>query len=255
VAFSSDGARVATASRDGTVRIWDGLDRRELVLLCHEGKAADCWSVAFSSDNTRVVTACGHGIATVWDVISGREIFRLRPDEGPVSKAAFSPEGDRIVAVAGGYGNTVLVWRLSSGAEIVRLLHNEMVRSAAFSPEGNRIVTGSLNGITRVWNAESGAEIIALHSHPRIRARAGDQWTVYNAMFTMDGTRIITACGDGTARVWDSASGAEIGRVTLDAGVTALAVHESTIVLGDRLGRVHVFDDTSGSLWGEKHRT
>ena len=247
VAFSSDGLRIATASRDGTVRIWDGIVGREISLLRHEGKGADCWSVAFSPDNARIVTAWSYGVAIVWDVISGQELARLHPQEGPVSKVAFSPDGDRIVAVAGGYG-TVLVWCVSSGAEIVRLAHNEMVRSAKFSPEGNRIVTGAVDGITRVWNAESGAETRAMPGDPRDRVRASDQLSVYQAVFTLDGTRIVTASGDGTARVWDATNGAEIRRITLDAGVTALAVHGSTILLGDRLGQVHVFDDFCGAF-------
>jgi WD40 repeat protein len=54
--------------------------------------------------------------------------------------------------------------------------------------------------------------------------------------------RIVTASGDRRARIWDATTGAEIARITVDAGVTALSVHSTTIALGDALGRIHVFD-------------
>ncbi len=51
-----------------------------------------------------------------------------------------------------------------------------------------------------------------------------------------DGSRIATASRDGTARLWDAVTGGEIARITLDAGVAALAVSSGAIALGDGLG-------------------
>jgi WD40 repeat protein len=65
---------------------------------------------------------------------------------------------------------------------------------------------------------------------------------VQSAAFSPDGTRIVTVSRDSTARVWDAASGAEIARLALDARVTALSIHGSNVVVGDALGRVHVFE-------------
>jgi WD40 repeat protein len=65
---------------------------------------------------------------------------------------------------------------------------------------------------------------------------------VTSAAFSGDGTQIVTASDDGTARIWDAATGREITRVELDGAVTALALHKRVIALGDALGCVHVFD-------------
>jgi WD40 repeat protein len=62
------------------------------------------------------------------------------------------------------------------------------------------------------------------------------------AAFAPDGRWIVTTSEDGTARVWDAASGAETACVVLDAGVTALSCRGGAIALGDALGRVHAFD-------------
>ena len=57
-----------------------------------------------------------------------------------------------------------------------------------------------------------------------------------------NGTRIVTASEDRTARIWDMATGRELVRIGLDAAVTGLSVHGGAIALGDALGRIHVFD-------------
>jgi WD40 repeat protein len=65
---------------------------------------------------------------------------------------------------------------------------------------------------------------------------------VNSASFSADGSRIVTASYDRTARLWDTAKGRELTRIALDAAVNALAMHGRMIALGDNLGRIHVFD-------------
>lgn len=65
---------------------------------------------------------------------------------------------------------------------------------------------------------------------------------VSSASYSPDGGRILSACLDKTARIWDAATAEEIGRIPLDAAVTGLAIHGTAIALGDALGRIHVFD-------------
>jgi hypothetical protein len=68
--------------------------------------------------------------------------------------------------------------------------------SAAFSPDGRRIVTTDDRG-AQLWNAETGQVLISLPHHD----------TVYQALYSADGSKLITAAGDGAVRIWDSASG------------------------------------------------
>jgi WD40 repeat protein len=107
------------------------------------------------------------------------------------------------------------------------------VRSAFFSPDGTRIVTASGDGTARIWSAATGQEIIALRGH---------EDRVQSASFSPDGGRIVTASRDRTACLWDATTGQQITRIVLDASVTGLSVHGSTIALGDTLGRIHVFE-------------
>lgn len=93
----------------------------------------------------------------------------------------------------------VLLDRLTRGAQAsLPLWHNEWLRCAAFSPDGQRVVTGSSDNTARLWDAATGEQIgEAMTHHKPVRAVA----------FSPDGTRIATASNDGTARQWDAASG------------------------------------------------
>ncbi|MGH4019986.1 MAG: AAA family ATPase [Pseudonocardiaceae bacterium] len=68
VVFSPDGSRVATASRDGTARVFDAVSGAEQARLAHDGSV---WSVVFSPDGSRVATASGDGTARVIPVDAG----------------------------------------------------------------------------------------------------------------------------------------------------------------------------------------
>jgi hypothetical protein len=67
--------------------------------------------------------------------------------------------------------------------------------SAAFSPDGRRIVSGSMDKTVKVWNAETGA---------LIRTLSGHTGGVKSAAFSPDGRRIVSGADDQTVKVWDA---------------------------------------------------
>ena len=230
VSFSPDGSRIVTASYDRTVRIWDVASGGEMrVLRGHDGWVS---SASFSPDGGRIVTASSDRTVRIWDAASGGEMRVLRGHDGRVSSASFSPDGSRLVTAS--QDRTVRVWDAASGGEM-RVLrgHGGPVSSASFSPDGSRLVTASYDRTVRVWDAASRGEIRVLRGH--------DGW-VSSASFSPDGSRLVTASQDRTVRVWDAASEGELMRITLEAGIFALAVLGDAIALGDSLGRIHVLD-------------
>src|SRR4051812_34627566 len=69
--------------------------------------------------------------------------------------------------------------------------------AAAFSPDGKQIVTTDEKA-GQVWDARTNQRLFTLpHSD-----------TVYHAVYSIDGTRLITAGGDGLVRIWDAITGA-----------------------------------------------
>jgi WD40 repeat protein len=67
--FSPDGRRVATASDDSTVQVWDAATGARIVPAMHHD--AEVYDVDFSPDGQRIVTADLTGIVRVWDVRTG----------------------------------------------------------------------------------------------------------------------------------------------------------------------------------------
>ena len=153
----------------------------------------------------------------MWDAASGKPLAEpMRHEEVVISdlrhkdvvnSAQFSPNGQRIVTAS--KDKTARVWDAASGKQIGEpMQHEDVVNSAQFSPDGKRVVTAAglkpashwdaTNDKTaRVWDADSGKQIGEPMRH---------QGFVSSAQFSPDGQRVPTTSGDGTARVWDTAT-------------------------------------------------
>jgi hypothetical protein len=114
-AFSPDGQRVVTASRDNTARLWDAKSGTEIAVL--KGHTKSVPSAAFSPDGKHVVTASNDNTARLWDAESGTEIAVLKGHTKSVQSAAFSPDGKRVVTASG--DNTARLWDVT-WARLVR---------------------------------------------------------------------------------------------------------------------------------------
>jgi hypothetical protein len=95
VAFSTDDRLIATASLDGTVRIWDAMTAEEQYRLEHSNTVT---SVAFSRDGARLATASRDGTTKLWDVKTGQELIAFFGDGSGVNSLAFNSNGSRLAA-------------------------------------------------------------------------------------------------------------------------------------------------------------
>ena len=109
-AFSPDGTRVVTASRDKTTRLWDATSGRILATLSRHTDAV--FSAVFSPDGTRIVTASKDESARLWDAASGYVLATLLGHVDWVRFATFSPDGTRVVTAS--HDNTARVWDVST---------------------------------------------------------------------------------------------------------------------------------------------
>jgi tetratricopeptide (TPR) repeat protein len=158
VAFSPDGQRIVTGSRDGTAKVWETASGTELFTL--KGHTDTVFSVAFSPDGQRIVTGSHDYTAKIWNAANGQEINTLNGHRSMVYSVAFSPDGRRIVT--GSDDSTAKVWEAASGRELLTLTgHSGGVVSVAFSPDGQRIVTGSRDHTARVWQAARPEQVAA----------------------------------------------------------------------------------------------
>jgi WD40 repeat protein len=101
VAFSSDGKYLATASWDGSAKVWDVASGTLVADL--SGHSGIVWGVAFSPDNAYLATGSFDATTKVWDFATGRELLSFTKRDVAAGGVAFSPDG-RHLAVAGGDG-------------------------------------------------------------------------------------------------------------------------------------------------------
>ena len=123
LAFGSRG-RIATASGDGTARVWELDSGRTLATL--RGHSGPVLGVSFSPDGSLVATSSNDGTAKLWEAETGREVLTLFGHSRIVHTVAFNPMG-RLLATASGDGTVAL--HLLPIAELRALASERVTRS------------------------------------------------------------------------------------------------------------------------------
>nr|WP_323806062.1 hypothetical protein [Mesorhizobium sp. AR02] len=163
ITWSRDGTRLATASTDQTVRVWNAATGKVTAALHEQFEISN---IAWSPDGTRLAVATGSildngGAIRIWDVASGREIAVFEDDQGVFLHVEWSPDGTRLATAS---GNLLMdpihslgkVWDAATGKQIARLVgHSKAIVDIVWSPDGTRLATASFDGTARVWNARS----------------------------------------------------------------------------------------------------
>ena len=229
VKFSADGAHIASASWDGTVRVGEpdggavqrvragGLAKYSVALDRHatrvafggsdsdprvvivsigdgrrvvlRGHTEIVWDIDFSPDGTHVVTASEDGTARLWNASNGHLERTLEGHGEGVTTARYSPGGKSVVTA--GKDGTARVWPVTGGSPRILRGHAGPVSSAAFNARGDRIVTAGADGTVRVWSSRGGDPLITVDMHLD-EARG--------AAFTPDGRRAVSVGADGVIR-------------------------------------------------------
>jgi WD40 repeat protein len=206
-ACSRDHKLLATAGNDRTARLWDAATGRPIGKpLGHPDRVR---ALIFSPDGKVLLTGCHDGVCRFWEVATGLPVGEpLRHDKG-ITTIAYSPDGKTILS---GSERTARLWDADRRTPVGdKMRHREAVGAAVFSPDGKMIVTGSLDHTARRWDAATGKPLAGepMQHLGWEEGRPADVPARVSVAVAIspDSKKVLTGGDDGTARLWDAASG------------------------------------------------
>lgn len=207
VAFSPDGASLATGCRDNLVRVFDLATGK--IQLQLKGHTAYVSSVEFNVDGGRLVSGSYDETAVVWNAVTGKKRMALLDKKSGhrktndivhyVHHASYDRRGDRVVCAS--RDGLARIWDGhwdGGGGSTGRLLltlrgHEAAVLCAKFFVDGRRVATASQDKSARTWDAKTGDQLAVLLGHTHH----------ITAVACLADGRLVTGAKDYTIRVWE----------------------------------------------------
>ena len=242
VDFSPNGLTAVSASTDGTIRLWDiktGLEVN-IVKKVH-AKYHIAYAVSFTPNGERVLAGTTEEPSLkLLDINSGKEIQTY---ETNWNIKDISISGDGKIALTISSYELPTIWNIETGKLIKKFSRQKGIlaylfsttgswRSGSLSPDAEKIVAGSTDGVIRFWEVKSGKEIWYKKAH---------EGGVNDLSFEADGRFILSTGNDATVKIWDSTNGEMIDQIDLatsnDLGVVlSCSPDNSAFVVGTLRG-------------------
>jgi WD40 repeat protein/serine/threonine protein kinase len=220
--FSPNGRQIATASIDGTAKIWDAVSGKEVQtfkghVIQFAPRTPPVTCLAYSPDGRHIASASlfpnladitnarkAFGVVKIWDPVTLTETVKYDKQVGLVYCLAYSPDGNRIASSHINDGKIVAVWDTRTGQEIHLFrdipCHTHRLR---YSLDGRFLLAGCTDGTVRIWDAATFELVRVLDAHYSS--------PVYDLAFCPpDGARFASSGTDGTVRLWETTTGAPL---------------------------------------------
>ncbi|MFL6585077.1 MAG: hypothetical protein ACJ8KU_11240 [Chthoniobacterales bacterium] len=284
--FAPDGQSLASASADGTARVWDvktdkprdfvvkhkapltavDIDRLGVALLTTSKDGVAKMSNVKDGKPSMPDLNCGAGIldahfgasgiffsttltdhtVRIWESQTGKPAEGVIRTDDGIVSSDWGPAGISMVTASA--GPLANIWRVRTGQRISEgMLHQSPVRIAAYGPNVRRIATGCADGTVRIWRVDVGAASQAI---PTIRTHNAAART---AIYSADGKGLVSCSRDLTTVRWDLVKGKAIGRRLPYEGNPACAVYSpdrSFLVTVTDDGKAFLVDGNSGDAKG-----
>jgi WD40 repeat protein/transcriptional regulator with XRE-family HTH domain len=244
VAYSPDGNRFATASRDKTAKVWDASTGELLLTL--SGHTKSVGGVAFSPDGQWIATSSDDHTAMVWDAVTGKERFTLSGHTDSVWRVAYTPDGKRLATVS--RDGSARMWDAGTGKQLFVMQYTDPLLALAFAPDGTRLATtteDAKDAKVIIWDASNGKQLLLLS--------LGSPAVLTSVAFSPDGKRVaVTGDGAPAVKMWDAHTGAELlesdlGVSNLSYGIAFSPDHKTAAVSGLN-HKVTIWDPLTGQV-------
>jgi eukaryotic-like serine/threonine-protein kinase len=275
-AFNPKGDRLATTGGDSTVRIWDVesgkpvgeprqfpqlvyslhyfSDGRLLVSQHNESRILDSesWSelarvpagahgadrLAISADDRLLASPARDGTIKIWNLKSNEEELVFRGHPPYINGLVFSGDSRHLTSV--GHDSIIRIWNLKTRTESRVFSRARVLGGLAFTSDGRRLAIAlassgshaSEKGRVQILDVESGRELLRLDALGSPRFSPDDRWLATNR-------------ADGSVSLWDSTSGREMRKLTVEGHRSmriALSPDGRWLACGTDAGKILIWD-------------
>jgi WD40 repeat protein len=183
---------LATASLDGTVRLWDArpLDDKEGPEVRTLTDTRIVSAVAFSADGQYLASGTLDGVVKIWSVPLGQQLRVLPGQTFFIAALAFSPDGKRLVSSS--VDQTTRVWETTTGKQLLAL-DGFPAMDIDFTRDGNNLI-GVVENTARIWDATTGAPVQQV---------VADRVVSHGLALAPGGKRFATVGWTPRVRIWD----------------------------------------------------
>ncbi|MDF1743085.1 MAG: hypothetical protein P1V19_05285, partial [Gimesia sp.] len=188
LAFSHDGARIASGGSDKHLWLWDRKSMKGIDVNC--SKYDRFRSVAYSPDDQLLALGGKFGILQIRNSKTGDLVAALDGKPGETKAVRFTPDGKYILQGTG--VGPIHLWDVSSQKKVSSLeAHQGGILSLKFSPDGKTLASSSRDGTIRFWDYKT------KKNTRTIRLSPGNTGSIYLAGFTPEGRHLVAACANG----------------------------------------------------------
>ena len=193
--FSPNGSLLATSTPGGDIHLWNAQTLQPRAGTSRlTGHSSYVNRVAFTAED-QLVASCSNDLTVrLWHLATGEEILRL-PSYGNNTCLALNAQGTLLACSSPNFG--IALWHLADRT-VKQPLHNLIGHTneafaCAFSPDGNHLVSVSLDRSVRLWDVETGAQRTLLGYH--------EQYAL-DVAFSPDGKQVATIGKEGALHLW-----------------------------------------------------